>query len=201
MLLLIQLFFMLKTNRTSTYPINPIILNRWSPRAMTGKPIRDTVLMSFFEAARWAPSGMNNQLTRFVYAKKGTLHWQKFMDLLNESNQKWCADAAVLVIVISRKISYHKDRPQKSHSFEAGATYQNFALEATSRGFVAHAMGGFDKEKAHAMLGLHENWNVEVMIAVGEYDREKSKEKEETASGRKPLAELVFEGVLPEDFE
>lgn len=192
---------MLKTNRTSTYPINPIILHRWSSRAMTGKPIEDTVLMSFFEAARWAPSSMNNQLTRFVYAKKDTPHWQKYFELLNEGNQSWCENASVLVIVISRKISYHKDRPQKSHSFEAGAAYQNFALEATSRGYVAHAMGGFNKEKAHTMLGLHENWNVEVMIAVGKYDGEKSKEKEETASDRKPLSELAFEGALPEGFQ
>ncbi|KKU81908.1 MAG: Nitroreductase [Microgenomates group bacterium GW2011_GWA2_47_8] len=192
---------MLKTNRSSTYPINQIILNRWSPRAMTGKLIDNAILMSFFEAARWGPSSMNNQLTRFVYAKKDTPHWQKYFELLNEGNREWCADAAVLVIVISRKISYHKDLPQRSHALEAGACMQNLMLEATSRGYVAHAMGGFDKEKAHTMLGLHEVWSVEVMIAVGEYDAEKSKEKEEKASDRKPLSELAFEGVLPENFE
>jgi len=192
---------MLKTNRTSTHPINELILNRWSPRAMTGKSIADATLMSFFEAARWAPTAMNNQLTRFAYAKKDTEYWSKYFDLLMEGNQKWCGDAAALVIIISRKISYHNDRPQPSHSFEAGAAFENFALEATSQGYVAHPMGGFDKEKTHAMLGLHENWSVEVMIAVGEHDAKKSKEKEEAASDRNPLSELVFEGMFPDNFE
>src|SRR3989344_8481944 len=125
---------MLSTNRKSEYSIQDIILHRWSPRAMTGESIDDATLMSFFEAARWAPSSMNNQLTRFVYAKKDTPHWQKFFDLLVEFNQGWCAEASALAIIISRKKSYHKDMPQLSHAFEAGACFQNFALEASSKG-------------------------------------------------------------------
>jgi len=192
---------MLKTNRTSTYTINEIILNRWSPRAMTGEAIDDATLMSFFEAARWAPTAMNNQLTRFTYAKRDTKHWNTYFDLLAEGNQKWCGDAAALVIIFSRKISYHKDRPQPSHSFEAGAAFENFALEATSQGYVAHPMGGFDKEKARNLRGLDESWEIDAMFAVGEYAAEKSKESEEIPSDRKSLSEIVFEGELPDAFE
>jgi hypothetical protein len=50
--------------------INSLILNRWSPMAMTGEELADEELMSLFEAARWAPSGYNSQPWRFVYAKK-----------------------------------------------------------------------------------------------------------------------------------
>ena len=192
---------MLKTNRISTYPINQIILNRWSPRAMTGESIDDAMLMSFFESARWAPSSMNNQLTRFVYAKKDTAHWQKFFDLLVEFNQGWCKDAAALVMIISRKKSYHKDMPQPSHSLEAGACMQNLMLEATSRGYVVHGMTGLDFATAHKLLELSEDWSVDVMLAVGVFDKAKSEEMKEEISDRKPLSELVFEGVLPEDFE
>jgi len=168
---------------------------------MTGASIDDDTLMSFFEAARWAPSAMNNQVVRFAYAKKGTPHWKPYFDLLVEGNRAWCTDASALVIIISRKISYHKDRPQPSHSFEAGAAFENFALEATSHEYVAHPMGGFDKENAHNLLKLDDNWNVEIMIAVGEYDAEKSQENNEASSDRKPLSEIVFEGTLPDDFE
>ena len=45
-----------KTGRQSTYKINPLILNRWSPRSMTGEELDDDTIMSLFEAARWAPS-------------------------------------------------------------------------------------------------------------------------------------------------
>ena len=42
--------------RQPTYKINPLILNRWSPRSMTGEELDDDTIMSLFEAARWAPS-------------------------------------------------------------------------------------------------------------------------------------------------
>jgi hypothetical protein len=42
--------------RQSKYNINPVILNRWSPRSMTGEELDEDIIMSLFEAARWAPS-------------------------------------------------------------------------------------------------------------------------------------------------
>jgi nitroreductase len=52
--------------RQSTYKINPLILNRWSPRSMTGEELDEDTIMSLFEAARWAPSSYNNQPWRHV---------------------------------------------------------------------------------------------------------------------------------------
>jgi nitroreductase len=54
--------------RTPDHDIDPIFLNRWSPRAMSGETIATEQLMSLFEAARWAPSSYNGQLWRFLYA-------------------------------------------------------------------------------------------------------------------------------------
>ena len=39
--------------RQSTYKINPLILNRWSPRSVTGEELDEATIMSLFEAARW----------------------------------------------------------------------------------------------------------------------------------------------------
>lgn len=56
--------------RRSEYKINSLILNRWSPRAMSeGKELSNEDLMSLFEAARWAPSSSNAQPWRFIYGK------------------------------------------------------------------------------------------------------------------------------------
>lgn len=52
--------------RKTEYDINPLILNRWSTRAMTGEELANKELMSLFEAARWAPSSNNNQPWRFI---------------------------------------------------------------------------------------------------------------------------------------
>jgi nitroreductase len=75
------------TRRQSTYKINPLILNRWSPRSMTGEELDEDTIMSLFEAARWAPSSYNNQPWRFIYAKRNTLHWDKLFNLLAEPNK------------------------------------------------------------------------------------------------------------------
>jgi hypothetical protein len=41
--------------RQSTHKINPLILNRWSHRSMTGEELDEDTIMSLFEAARWVP--------------------------------------------------------------------------------------------------------------------------------------------------
>jgi nitroreductase len=86
--------------RKSEYKINKMILNRWSPRAMSGEELSEEEIMPLFEAARWAPSSYNNQHWRFVYAKKNTQYWDKLFDLLGDFNKQWCKNAAVLVLVI-----------------------------------------------------------------------------------------------------
>ena len=61
-----------QNGRTADHDIDPIFLNRWSPRAFTGEAMPDEVLMSLFEAARWAPSASNIQPWLFVYARRGS---------------------------------------------------------------------------------------------------------------------------------
>ena len=61
-----------KNPRKADHDVNPLMLNRWSPRAMSGEEISDEDLMRLFEAARWAPSSYNGQPWRFIYAKRNT---------------------------------------------------------------------------------------------------------------------------------
>lgn len=58
--------------RVADYPIHPQFTDRWSPRAFTGENIPQDTLLSFFEAARWAPSAYNSQPWRFLYARRDT---------------------------------------------------------------------------------------------------------------------------------
>ena len=127
------------TIRQSKYKINPLILHRWSPRSMTGEELDEETIMSLFEAARWAPSSYNNQPWRFIYAKRNTLQWDKLFNLLAEPNKVWTKNAAVLVVVIARKNFEHNEKYSITHQFDAGAAWENLALEASSRGIVVHA--------------------------------------------------------------
>ena len=89
--------------RKADHDIEPLLLDRWSPRAMSGEEISEEELMRLFEAARWAPSSFNAQQWRALYARRGTQHWQIFFDLLVDANKAWAKNAAALVVFIFAK--------------------------------------------------------------------------------------------------
>jgi hypothetical protein len=107
--------------RKSNFKINSLILNRWSPRSMTGEELDDDIIMSLFEAARWAPSSYNNQPWRFIYAKRNSKYWNNIFDLLAEPNKVWAKDAALLVVVVSSKNFEHNGKYSITHQYDAGA--------------------------------------------------------------------------------
>jgi nitroreductase len=187
--------------RQSTYNINPLILNRWSPRSMTGEELDDDTIMSLFEAARWAPSSYNNQPWRFIYAKRNTpQHWNKLFNLLVEPNKAWTKNAALLVVVISGKNFEYNEKYSITHQYDAGAAWENLALEASSRGLVAHGMQGFDYEKARIDLEIPDNFDVMSMIAIGKKGPKENLplelQNKEFPNNRKPLNEIVMEGLF-----
>ena len=187
--------------RKPGHEIHPVILGRWSPRAMTGEGLSDDELMPLFEAARWAPSSYNGQPWRFIYAKRDTEHWERLYNLLAEGNKLWARKAAVLVVVVSRRRFEHNEKPARTHSFDAGAAWENLALEGTRRGLVIHGMQGFDYEKARDALKIPEAFQVEAMIAIGKRGRKEDLpgdlQEIEFPSERKPLSAVVFEGRFP----
>ena len=184
--------------RQSKYKINPLILHRWSPRSMTGEELDNDTIMSLFEAARWAPSSYNNQPWRFIYAKRNTAHWDKLFNLLAEPNKVWTKNAAVLIVVIARKNFEHNEKYSITHQFDAGAAWENLALEASSRGLVVHGMQGFDYAQARVDLEIHGNFDVLAMIAIGRRgpweNLPPQLHERENPNDRKPLAEIVMEG-------
>lgn len=110
--------------RNADYPIDPQFLNRWSPRAYNGAEISEETVLTFLEAARWAPSAYNAQPWRFVYARRGTPAWDSLLGLLNEFNRSWCANASVLIVVLSRTVMLPPGAtevvPAPTHSFDTG---------------------------------------------------------------------------------
>ena len=178
--------------------IEPLIYRRWSPRAMSGQAIADHELEALFEAARWAPSCFNEQPWRFLFARRDTAHWARFFALMVEGNQRWARDAAVLVLVVSRRTFERNDSASRTHSFDTGAAWQCFALQGSALGLVVHGMAGFDYESARTTLEIPEHYQVEAMIAVGRpgriEDLDEGLREREHPSDRRPASEFAFEG-------
>src|SRR6266487_5867825 len=134
--------------RKADHEIEPFLLDRWSPRAMSGEEISHEQMMRLFEAARWAPSSFNAQQWRALYARRGTKHWPRFLGLLVEGNKTWAQHAAVLVLFISRENFEYNGGESITHSYDCGAAWENFALQGFSQGLVVHGMQGFDYDRA-----------------------------------------------------
>ena len=192
--------------RKADHQIEPLLLDRWSPRAMSGEEISREELMRLFEAARWAPSSFNAQQWRALYSRRSTEHWQTFFDLLVDANKAWAKNAAVLVVFISRKLFDHDNEPSVTHSCDCAA-WENFALQGFHQGLVVHGMEGFDYERARKELRIPDEFQVEAMAAVGKPGaKELLPEKlqaRERPNDRRKLSDSVFEGPFrgPGDFE
>ena len=132
--------------------------------------------------------------------QENTEHWNKLFNLLADLNKVWAKNAAVLIVVVARKNFEHNEKYSITHQFDAGAAWDNLALEASSRGLVSHRMQGFDYERARTDLQIPDNFVCMAMIAIGKEgpkDNLPSQLQErESPNDRKPLAEIVMEGQL-----
>lgn len=186
--------------RKKDHDVSDIFINRWSPRAMSGEEIGKSELMRLFEAGRWAPSSMNNQPWRFLYALRNTGHWEKFFGLLSTTNQSWCKNAGALIVVISKITFDFNGKPARTHSYDTGAAWMSIALQGSFMGLVVHGMQGFSYDRARTELGIGDEFQVEAMAAVGrpgnKYDLPVVLEQREFPSSRKKLDELAFEGGM-----
>lgn len=189
-------------DRPTEHPVDPLFTNRWSPRAYSGEPIDDATLMRLFEAARWAPSASNLQPWRFLYGKAGTAAWQPIFNSLVPFNQSWAAKASVLIAVVSRVRSTPPGKTEKVdnvwHAFDAGAAWQNLALQASLLGWYAHGMGGFDNAALRQALNVPEDYAIHAVVAVGKLGDKaqlpEALQQREGPSPRQPLSAMVAEG-------
>jgi Nitroreductase len=185
-------------HRTADHPIEPVILRRWSPRAMSGEPLEDREIRMLFEAARWAPSSYNEQEWRFLYARRDTPQWRTFFDLLVEGNQAWCHRAALLVLIAAKRTFTLNGKPNSVHLFDCGCAFENLAIQGTAMGLIVHAMAGYDPDKARISLRLPDDYVPAAMFAAGRpgnpEELPEGFRETEIPSGRKSLEEITCEG-------
>ncbi len=183
--------------RKADYEISPLFLNRYSPRALE-REMAEEDLKAMFEAARWAPSSYNNQSWRFVYSTHEDEEWDMFVDFMNDFNASWASEGYALVVLISKTTFDHNGEHSRTHSFDTGAAWENFALEASRRGLVAHGMQGIDYEKIEEELEVPEEYEVEMMIAVGSHgdESELDEDVQVKPNNRKDMDEIVSKGAF-----
>ena len=193
-----------KENRQAEYDIDPVFLNRWSPRAFSPEEVPEEILMSVLEAGKWAASSYNEQPWRYIVARTpGDL--KKFVSFLVPLNQAWTKDVPVLIVVLSKKTFTKNGQPNKVHGFDAGTSSGYLALQARLNGLYLHGMAGFDEEMARATLGVPTDFDIMAVFALGKRGHTADLPEDfrggEVPSPRRPLAETVMEGHFRDDTE
>lgn len=188
--------------RQPSHPIDPLFVQRWSPRAFNGEALSQAQVFSLLEAARWAPSRYNSQPWHFVYSLPGTASWGAIFDSLVPSNQSWAKNAGALIVITSAKKAAIPGKeglsPNAWHSFDSGAAWVSLALQATRDGLAAHAIAGFDADKLSQSIGIPDSHAIEVVVVVGKQGDKsalpEALQAREIPNERKPLNEIVSEG-------
>jgi nitroreductase len=180
------------------HPINPLLANRWSGRAIdANKPISKEILLQLLEAARWAPSCANEQPWRFlVFTEEHPEALEKARSCLVPGNA-WARKAPVLLLSVANEKWARDGSPNRFAVHDVGLASQNVALQASNLGLVLHFMGGYDAAKATELFNIPAGHQALAMIAVGypgnpDELNEKQKEAELSPRTRKPLDEVAF---------
>ena len=188
--------------RVADHAIDELVITRWSPRAFNAEPISEQTVLTFLEAARGAPSAYNSQPWRFLYARRDTPNWTRYLDLLVPFNRDWAQHASALVVIVSKTTftapGATEEKPALWHTFDTGAAWAHLALQASLSGWHTHGMAGFDKDLARRELKIPEGYEVHAMIAIGKLGDKvnlaEALQARETPSPRRPLSELAAEG-------
>jgi nitroreductase len=187
-------------HRKAAYPVAPLFLQRWSPRAFDAAPMPVTDLYTILEAARWAPSAFNIQPWRFVYTTRDDACWDRHLELLDPFNASWARHASALVFLVSDQLTpAHGSSPprrSRTHSFDAGAAWAHLALQATALGYQAHAMAGIHFDDVRQQLSIPDNYRIEIAVAIGRRADPSSLppalREREAPSTRLPLDSIAF---------
>jgi nitroreductase len=179
--------------------LHPLIQERWSPKVFDAAPLPDALLRDLFEAARWAPSSMNEQPWRFVLGRRGRGEiFERLRSTLSEGNEVWARHAPVLVLVAARTTFTRNVRPNRHAWHDTGLAVAQLILQATAGGLAVHPMGGFDGEAARSAAGLPEGFEPVVMLALGRRGKPGRapagvEERDPAARSRLPLSAILYD--------
>lgn len=136
----------MKKYAESSVSLNPVLAERWSPRAFDVQhEISFDDLTGILEAARWSPSANNLQPWRFLIGRRGDETFNAFTKVLSGFNNAWVPKASALILVAAQTVN--EDGTSIPYAlYDAGIASANATTEAHHRGLMVHQIAGFDKD-------------------------------------------------------
>jgi nitroreductase len=157
------------------------------------------VIVSLFEAARWAASASNEQPWHYIAASREDADaFARALDCLVPGNQAWARNAGLLILTVAR-LTRGNGEPYRHALHDMGLASAQLTFQAMASGLMVHQMAGIDRDKVRATYKVPEGYEPLTAIAVGyQADPETlpvdKQSREREPRQRKPLAGMVFSG-------
>jgi len=157
-----------------------IIKHRKSVRDFWDRPVEREKVMMCLEAARLAPSACNAQPWKFIVVDDRQLK-DKLCDAAFRgiySMNSFCKKAPVIVVLISERRRFLAAisgmlRGTKYYLVDIGIAGEHFVLQAEELGLGTCWIGWFNERAVKSILSIPRDKKIDVLIALGYYDREK----------------------------
>ena len=157
-----------------------LVKQRKSVRDFLDRPVEREKIMTCLEAARLAPSECNSQPWKFVVVDDRDLK-NKLCDAAFSgiySMNSFCKMAPVIVVVISEKSKFlarigEMFRGTKYYLIDIGIACEHLVLQAEDLGLGTCWIGWFNERAVKSTLNIPQHKKVDILIALGYYNREK----------------------------
>ncbi len=157
-----------------------LIKHRKSVRDFRDKAVEREKIIMCLEAARLAPSACNSQPWKFIVVDD-----KQLKDKLCKAAfggvyfiNSFCKMAPVIVVVVSEKGKFMARiggmfRGTKYYLIDIGIAIEHFVLQAEDLGLGTCWIGWFNERAVKSILNIPQQKKIDVLIALGYYDREK----------------------------
>jgi nitroreductase len=188
----------------TTYPIEALLKQRWSPRAFAERPVEIDKLLSLWEAARWSASCTNQQPWYFIVAtREDQAEYARLLSCLRENNQLWASQAPVLMVSVAKLAFDMNGQPNRYAFHDVGLAVANLIVQATALGLYVHQMAGFYPDKVRELYSVPDGFEPVAGIVLG-YPGDPAtlpedlRQRELAPRTRNPLESFVFQGAWGE---
>jgi nitroreductase len=167
--------------------------------AFSSKTVEPETLAGLLEAARWAPSSMNEQPWSFIVATKANpADFGRILGCLVEFNVQWAQHAPVLLLSVARLNFASTGKPNRHAFHDVGQAIASLTFQAMASGLVVHQVAGFEVEKARSEFSIPHAYEPVAVAAVGypgssDNLPDKLRQRDLSPRQRKSLSDFVFE--------
>jgi len=164
-----------------------LIKKRRSIRKFLNKDVKMNIIYQILDAARWAPSGLNNQPWKFVIIKNSVV--KEKIGNLSHYKRIFIEAPVIIPFFLDKNSIYHREKDIMG----VGAAVENILLAAEALDLGAVWLGEILKarEEVERILDTPDNLELLGVVALGYPADKKYKERK-----RKEFQEIIFKEIL-----